>query len=303
MADEGSTLLRVVRSDGQEMEFSTGGGAGWRIAYEGMQDWLDLPIEITTSPNVLSDGSSVVGKRVSECERTASCFYSGGDLSGERLRALSFFNPKNTYAAHVTYYGTTRWAPGELSAVECAITREGRALELVFTLLCPDPYMRSESGNENSLTDSAPMFGFPFVSHIREPLPDGTRYPEGFLASKTLFDGLNTIYNTGDVETYYKIRCECKGVVKNPKFMKDDKFVKLLGNFGDKDVIEIDFEATPPRVTVNGENRIQDTSRDSNFIGMQMQVGENVFNYTCDNVANRPFMSVQILFWKKYLGL
>lgn len=303
MADEGSTLLRVVRSDGQEMEFSTGGGAGWRIAYEGMQDWLDLPIEITTSPNVLSDGSSVVGKRVSECERTASCFYSGGDLSGERLRALSFFNPKHTYAAHVTYYGTTRWAPGELSAVECAITREGRALELVFTLLCPDPYMRSESGNENSLTDSAPMFGFPFVSHIREPLPDGTRYPEGFLASKTLFDGENTIYNTGDMETYYKIRCECKGVVKNPKFTKDDKFVQLLGNFGDKDVIEIDFEAAPPRVTVNGENRIQDTSRDSNFIGMQMQVGENVFNYTCDNVANRPFMSVQINFWKKYLGV
>ena len=172
-----------------------------------------------------------------------------------------------------------------------------------WTLLCPDPFLRSESGNESYLTDSAPMFGFPFVSHIREPLPDGTKYPEGFLASKTLFDGENTIYNTGDVETYYKIRCECKGVVKNPKFTKDDKFVKLLGNFGDKDVIEIDFEAAPPRVTVNGENRIQDTSRDSNFIGMQMQVGENVFNYTCDNVANRPFMSVQINFWKKYLGV
>lgn len=303
MADEGSTLLRVVRSDGQEMEFSTGGGAGWRIAYEGMQDWLDLPIEITTSPNVLSDGSSVVGKRVSECERTASCFYSGGDLSGERLRALSFFNPKHTYAAHVTYYGTTRWAPGELSAVECAITREGRALELTFTLLCPDPYMRSESGNENSLTDAAPMFGFPFVSHFRMPLPDGSKKPVGFLASKLLYDGLNTVYNNGDVETYYRIRCECDGRIVNPTFIKDDKHVQMVGTYEHGDVIEIDFTAAPPTVAVNGVNAIQACSRESNFTGMAMQVGANVFQYSCDNSANRPLMDVQILFYRKYLGI
>lgn len=303
MADKGSTLLRVVRSDGQEMEFSTGGGAGWRIAYEGMQDWLELPIETTTSPNVLSDGSSVVGKRVSECERTASCFCSGGDLASERLKALSFFNPKHTYSAHVTYYGTTRWAPGELSAVECAITREGRALELVFTLLCPDPYMRSESGNENSLTDSAPMFGFPFVSHFRMPLPDGTKKPVGFLASKLLYDGLNTVYNTGDVETYYTIRCECNGAVKNPTFFKDSRFVRMVGDYQDGDVIVIDFTQAPPSVTVNGVNAIQACSRDSNFTGMAMQVGANVFQYSCDNEANRPLMDVQILFYRKYLGI
>lgn len=303
MADEGSTLLRVVRSDGQEMSFSTGGGAGWRIAYEGMQDWLELPIEITTSPNVLSDGSSVVGKRVSECERTASCFYSGGDLAGERLKVLSFFNPKRTYAAHVTYYGTTRWAPGELSAVECAITREGRALELVFTLLCPDPYMRSESGNESYLTDAAPMLGWPFVSHFRAPLPNGEKKPVGFLASKLIFDGENTIYNNGDVETTYTIRCECEGEIQNPTFTKDGRFVRMLGTYNAGDVIVIDFTAAPPSVTLNGNNAIQAASRDSNFTGMQMQTGANIFNYLCDNEANRPLMDVQILFHKKYLGI
>lgn len=303
MADKGSTLLRVVRSDGQEMEFSTGGGAGWRIAYEGMQDWLELPIEITTSPNILSDGSSVVGKRVSECERTASCFYSGGDLSGERLRALSFFNPKHTYAVHVTYYGTTRWAPGELAAVECAITREGRALELTFTLLCPDPYMRSESGNENYLTDAAPMLGWPFVSHFRQPLPNGEKKPVGFLASKLIFDGENTIYNSGDVETTYTIRCECEGEIQNPTFTKDGRFVRMLGTYNAGDVITIDFTAAPPSVTLNGDNAIQAASRDSNFTGMQMQTGANIFNYSCDNEANRPLMNVQILFWRKYLGI
>lgn len=300
-----TTSLRVVRSDGAEMAFDGEYRGGWTIAEEGMVDWLDLPLDVTTSPNVLSDGSSVVGKRVDECERTVEAFFPAraGDIGNARREVSSFLNPKFSFECHLTHYGVTRWAPGELTAVQCEIVAEGRTVELTFTMLCPDPYLRSESGNENSLTDSVPMFGFPFVSHFREPLPDGSKKPVGFLASKTLFDGENTIYNNGDVETYYKIRCECKGVVKNPKFTKDDKFVQLLGNFGDKDVIEIDFEAAPPRVTVNGENRIQDTSRDSNFIGMQMKVGENVFNYTCDNAANRPFMNVQILFWKKYLGL
>ena len=301
MAERSPFFMRVVRSDGQEMSF--GDGTQWVLSINGMEDWITLDYDVTTSENVLSDGSSVVGKRVQEKDRTMEAVYWGRDRKGVRDEVIPFFNPKFSFKAYATYFGRTRWCEGEQIGFDCPMVMENTPPKIMWTLLCPDPYLRSEYGNENSLTDSAPMFGFPFVSHIREPLPDGTRYPEGFLASKTLFDGLNTIYNTGDVETYYKIRCECKGVVKNPKFTKDGKFVKLLGNFGDKDVIEIDFEAAPPRVTVNGENRIQDTSRDSNFIGMQMQVGENVFNYTCDNAANRPFMSVQINFWKKYLGV
>ena len=134
-------------------------------------------------------------------------------------------------------------------------------------------------------------------------MPDGSKKPVGFLASKLLYDGLNTVYNTGDVETYYAIRCECKGAVTNPTFYKDGRFVRMVGEYQDGDVIVIDFTKAPPSVTVNGVNQIQACSRDSNFTGMAMQVGANVFQYACDNEANRPFMDVQILFHKKYLGI
>lgn len=301
MAERSPFFMRVVRSDGQEMSF--GDGTQWVLSINGMEDWIALDYDVTTSENVLSDGSCIVGKRVQEKDRTMEAVYWGRDRKGVRDEVIPFFNPKFSFKAYVTYFGRTRWCEGEQIGFDCPMVMENTPTQIMWTLLCPDPYLRSESGNENYLTDAAPMFGFPFVSHFRAPLPNGEKKPVGFLASKLIFDGENTIYNSGDVETYYKIRCECKGAVKNPKFTKDDKFVKLLGNFGDKDVIEIDFEAAPPRVTVNGENRIQDTSRDSNFIGMQMQVGKNVFNYTCDNAANRPLMSVQINFWKKYLGV
>ena len=300
-----SSSLRIVRSDGAEMTFDGEYRGGWTIAEEGMVDWLDLPLEVTTCPNVLSDGSSVVGKRVDECERTVEAFFPAraGDIGNARREVSSFLNPKFSFECHLTHYGVTRWAPGELTEVECEIVAEGRTVELTFTMLSPDPFLRSESGNENYLTDSNPMFGFPYVSHFRQPLPDGSKKPFGFLASRLIFDGKNTVYNSGDVETNYVIRCEFDGDISNPKFIKDDKHIQVLDMFKKGDVLEIDFTAAPPKVTKNGENIIQMTSRDSDFIGMEMHVGGNVFNYECSDASKRALMGVQILFNKKYLGI
>lgn len=297
--------MRIVRSDGAELcatgNFSTN---GWTVAWQGMQDFLSLPLSISTSANVLTDGSTLVSKRVDECERTASIVYVGPRGRREvRDEALAFFNPKHSFEVHVTHLGRTRWCEGELAEVSCPIREDRRPCEVTFTLLCLDPYLRSEDGNENSLTDAAPMFGFPYVSHFRAPLPDGSKKPVGFLASKMLYDGRNTVYNTGDVETWYIIRCMAKGEIQTPTFTKDDRFVKVLTTLHDGDVLEIDFTKAPPTVEINSKNAIQLCSRDSNFTDMAMQVGENVFNYSCANEVNRPLMDVRVLFHKRYLGV
>lgn len=298
-----ATVLRVVRSDGAEMEFSGAYNGGWMLAADGLDDFLDLPLEVSTSPNVLTDGSSLVGKRVEECERTASVVYAGADVADARNEALSFFNPKFSFSVHVTHLGRTRWCEGELLEASFPLVKETYGVSGAFTLLCCDPYMRSESGNENSLTDSKPMFGFPYVCHARAPMPDGKKYPVGAPADVAIYDGQNTVYNSGDVETAYKIVCRFNGSVSNPTFTKDGRFVKLLRQFADHDELVIDFTAAPPRVTVNGQNAIQACSRDSNFTGMQMQVGANVFNYSCADASKRPLMDVQIRFYKRYLGI
>ena len=69
------------------------------------------------------------------------------------------------------------------------------------------------------------------------------------------------------------------------------------------DTLIIDFEAAPPTVTKNGADIIAACSRDSNFVGMEMRVGTNVFNYTCDNAENRPLMDVTVRYYAKYLGV
>lgn len=297
------TSLRVVRSDGAEMVFDGYWGGGWAIQKDGLDDFLDLPLTVTTSANVLTDGSSLVSKRVEECERTASVVFAGGDVRAARNEALSFFNPKHSFELHVTHMGRTRWCAGELTAVDFPLVKETRPVTGSFTVLCPDPWMRSEDGNFNSLTDAKPMFGFPFVSHVRETLPKGEKYPVGFNASILIYDGLNTVYNSGDVEAYYVIHCEFDGPVKNPTFTKDGKHVTVVTQFKAGDVLEIDFTAAPPTVEINGVNAIQLCSRDSDFVNMQMQVGANVFQYTCEDSENRPNMDVQIRFYKNYLGV
>lgn len=300
----GGAVLRIVRSDGTELTAYGCWRGGWAIAHDGLRDFLSLPITISTSPNVLTDGSTVVSKRVDECERTASIVYAGGrDPASVRDECLSFFNPKYGFECHVTYMGRTRWCEGELSMVGCEIAEEGRPLECSFSLICVDPYMRGEDGNANSLTDASPMFGFPYVSHARAPLRSGEKKPVGSLASKMLYDGLNTVYNSGDVTTYYTIRMEAMGDIQSPTFAKDDRFIQVIDRFVRGDVLEIDFTKAPPTVTKNGVNIIGKCSRDSNFTGMAMQVGPNVFQYSCSNSQNRPLMDVRILFYRKYLGV
>lgn len=301
MAERSPFSMRVVRSDGQEMSF--GDGTQWVLSINGMEDWIALDYDVTTSENVLSDGSYVVGKRVQEKDRTMSAVYWGIDRLRARNSAISFFNPKFSFEAYVTYFGRTRWCEGEQIGFDCPMVTENTPTKITWTLLCPDPYLRSEYGNEESLTDSKPMFGFPFVSHVQEVPPDGVKKPVGFNASITIYDGKNTVYNNGDVPTYYKIRCKCKGQIQNPMFLKDGKFIRMLDTYNAGDVIEIDFTAAPPTVTVNGVNSIQSCSRDSNFAGMIMQTGGNIFTYKCDNEENRIYMEVQILFNRKYLGM
>lgn len=293
--------VEVRRSDGQT--FRVGSGTGWKIPNDGLKDWNVMEHEVSTAANVLTDGSSLVSKRLGEKDRTLRAVYCDVDADNERARAIAFFNPKFAFEAYVSYRGRTRWCGGEQIGFKVTTENVYAKPEITWTLLCLDPYLKDPDGNESAFGDSVPMFGFPFVSHYREPLPDGTKQPAGFMASKLIYDGKNTVWNSGDVDTLYTVRVEAKGTLKNPTITKDGRHVRMLLTLYEGDVLLIDFNAAPPSVTKNGQNVIHYASRDSAFTKMQMQVGKNVFSFTVDNEENRSLAKVQVLFHKKYLGV
>lgn len=287
--------VRILRSDGAE--WLIGAGTGWKIDNDGLEGLNSLERDVETSEKVLTDGSNLIGKRLPEKDRTFSASYDGSDKAGERARVISFLNGRYTFKAYVTYMGRTRWCEGELLDSDVSTGNVHARMTATFTLLCLDPYFKDTDGNDRSFTDSVPMFGFPFVS-ILEP-----NVLRGFNASTLVFDGKNTVYNSGDVPCKYTVRMEAEGEIKNPTITKDGKFVKLLDTLKAGDVVEIDFQSVPPQIRKNGQNVIQIASRDSNFVGMEMQPGANVFTVTMDNEENRSLLSTSVLHYENYLGV
>lgn len=296
--------LRVVRSDGKE--WLLGAGTGWYILEDGIDDMNDVSYSVETSANVLTDGSSLVSKRVDEKDRTIAVQYNGSDKEGERGKAIAFLNPKFSFQVYVTYMGRTRWYEGELYKSNVQTGNVNKPLVAQFTILCLDPYFKDTDRNDRPFGDANPGIGWPFVSHVRENLPNGEKYPVGFVCSRLVYDGenyVNSVVNGGDVPVFYKVVIKASGTLQNPTIQKDGKFVKLIDTLRAGDELVFDFESAPPKVEKNGTNVIQSCSRDSSFTDMEMQVGTSKFSFVIDNTSNRPLASVQVLFYKKYLGV
>lgn len=291
--------IRIVRSDGAELVATAGVTTnGWTVSWQGLEDFLTLPITVSTSANVLTDGSTLVDKRVEEADRTASIVYVGRrDPRAVREEALSFFNPRHSFECHVTHMGVTRWCEGELAARECVIRPERYPCEVTFTLLCMDPYLRGEDIHDETTRDARGLFTFPFRAFLRGP-----GVSSGCVPSFRVYDGLNTIYNIGGIPAPFRIRAAFTDSVTNPTFTVNDRHVTLSYQFAVGDVLVIDFMAAPPRVTINGANSISVCTRDSTFVGMVLDVGPNLFTYTAEK-GDVNTMTVSIVHYDLFMGV
>ena len=294
----GGTSLRIVRDDGRTIVADGQWSGGWAVEWEGLADFLDLPIDLSTSANVLTDGSTLVSKRVAEAERTATIVYAGPrDPAQVRDEALAFFNPKHSFEVHVTHLGRTRWCEGELAARQCVIQPSRYPCRVTFTLLCLDPYMRGEDMHDDTMTDAAPFFTFPFRCFL-----PGPGVSAGCVASVRVYDGLNTVVNSGGVPAPFRITARFEQPITNPTFHVNDRHVGIVYQFKVGDVLVLDFMAAPPRVTLNGENSIQRCTRDSTFVGMVLDVGENTFWYEASE-GDVNTMKVSIVYYDRYMGV
>ena len=290
--------IRIVRSDGEELWVTAGPENGWHVEAGGLSEFIDLPIELSTSANVLTDGSTLVSKRVGEVERQASfVWYGPGNARSVRDTALSFFNPKHSYECHVTHIGVTRWCEGELAAVKCELLPERYPCRVTFTLLCLDPYMRGEDVHDDTMTDASPFFTFPFRCFL-----PGPGVSAGCVASVRVYDGLNTVVNSGGVPAPFRITARFEQPITNPTFHVNDRHVGIVYQFKVGDVLVLDFMAAPPRVTLNGANSIQRCTRDSTFVGMVLGVGENTFWYEAE-AGDVNTMKVSIVYYDRYMGV
>jgi hypothetical protein len=299
--DEKAVTLHLVRSDGKTFDIGT--GTPWRIPNDGIQDWNTYAFNVQTNANVISDGSTLVSTRVDEKDRTVTAVYTGRECAKARQEAVLFFNPKFKFEVQLTYHGRTFSASGVQYAFDAPTVNIYSKPTFTWTLLCLDPYLKSVDNNDCPFGAANPMIGFPYVSHWADDPNRQKNFPAGAPASELIYDGANTIYNQGDVPCYYRVVVKAEGKLVNPTIWKDSKKVRVETTMKMGDTLIIDFEQAPPSVTLNGTNAIQLCTRDSNFTGMIMQTGANVFTFKLDNSENATLADVRILFNKRYLAV
>ena len=294
-------VVRIERSDGLEMEF--GSGTDWHIPNDGLRNIANNPYTVNTTPNVLTDGSTVVSTRTEEGDRTLVADYLGEDEDFARQSAINFFNPKFKFIMNVTYRGRTLRCEGRQIGFMASEGNVYQPVSITWTILTPNPYWADSEITDNTLDYANARFGFPYVSHVKEVLPNGERHPIGLVVSQLVYNGEGIIYNDGDLPTMYTVQIKANSELQNPAIVKDGRFVRYFGRMIGGDILEIDFEASPPTVTLNGDDVIPLCDRESSFTNMQMQVGKNIFELVCDNPEQIFNAEVKVIFRKKWLGV
>lgn len=294
----GDVKAKVVRSDGQEMTF---GNDDWRIPNDGLENWANLPYNVSSVEIPSYDGALVTSKRVSSTDRTITAICTSKDPEAQRARVIAFFNPEYTYEIHMTYMGRTRWCQGELTGCKVSEYNIHRPPSVTFTILCPNPFLLSEGDFGKDIAAIVGNFGFPFMSFL--PVSKGSvpGTNVGFIASHHMFSRQVDISNDGDVPSGMRVIIRAKGEVVNPLVRIGDGYVRMLITMHEGDVVTLDASSRPPLVTYNGANAMHKVDRKSSILNMMIAVGNTTIEYDADD--GEQSMSVSVFFNKQYLGV
>lgn len=294
----GDVKARIVRSDGQEL---TIGDGDWRIPSDGLDNWANLPYDVSSVEIPSYDGALVTSKRVSSVDRSIHAVCCGSDPHRLREQAIRFFNPKHTFEVHVTYMGRTLWTTGHQIGFKMSEWNVYRKPELDWTILCPNPYLLSEGDFGKDIAEIIPMFGYPFVSLLPESDGSLAGYPTGFPVSLHAFSQDVDITNDGDVPSGMRVVIRANGDVLNPLVRIGEGYIRVLASMRQGDEVEMDASSRPPKVTMNGSNAMHMLDRNSSILDMMIQVGETTIEYDADDGYQN--MSVSVFFNKQYLGV
>lgn len=303
----GDVKAYIVRSDGAEL---TVGDGDWRIPKDGLENWANLPYTVTSYESPSTDGAIIMNKRVASVDRTITAECKSANPDESRAKAIEFFNPKFTFQVHMTYRGRTRWCEGEQIAFKASEGNIYQPPTITWTILCPNPYLQSESNFGKDIAEVVPMMGFPWVSALptnpitKQPNTLTNRYS---VTSAHTFKREVELVNTGDVESPIKIVIDANGTVYRPSISLNEGYVEFGGYIYEGQRIVLDTTQRPPAAILSGDglpnqiNALKMLDRNSTITSLKVQVGKNVIKY--DAKEGNESMSVMVYWNEQYLGI
>lgn len=255
---------------------------------------VDAPkIELFTVKNAVGDGDVITGKRIASRTITieAKNRYTGLNEQMRKI-AAAFFNPMYTYDVEFAYGSFVRTARDcEIKALAIPTANLYTRLQITITLLSKSGYLDGGGIYGKDIASVTPRLGWPWVSVVGV----------GHLYSLYNFSRIISVNNDGDAPTFIRAVFTAVGTdtVTNPKLIKDGHYIRVLATMNKGDELEIDTENRIIRL--NGENALHLVDRESNWTGMRMDVGTNVFGFAADEHDNQ--LAVRIYYSKRFYGI
>ena len=286
----GKVEIKLIRDDKKEFVID---GVLWGIpSDDGLKGFDSVDFDARYTDLAYGDGGIEENGRVGVKDRTIKAILRNPALSETQRHVVqSFFNPKHHFKLYITYMGVQRWCEGRLAGFQQSTKNIYKRLQIMFTLRSTMPYLQSVDDFGKDINSSIPLACFPYQSRVNYPWGCGV----------TRFAQFVELENDGDVETFFRCVIVANGTVKNPKLLKDDKYIRILDTLQRGDVYEIDFVKKPLTVKKNGANAIGKTDRTSNFLDMLLDVGASKISFDAEQGAND--MSVTLYYNKRYTGV
>lgn len=181
---------------------------------------------------------------------------------------------------------------GQVKSVETPLFTQKQLMEI--KIVCPEPYFREMQEIENEFSLYEKMFHFPFSLEEKG---------EPFTVEHEVIQA--KIVNSGECTTGAIFRFRASGEVVNPILYNSTtgEYIKL--NFTMQDTDEIVVDTTERNRSVKLIRNHIETNIISAFDltskWLQMEVGENIFTYSCESGSNS--LEIRVLFTNKYLGV
>lgn len=223
------------------------------------------------------------------------------DIEQLRHKCYKYFPLKKELKIEITNDSGTYYISGYVEKNESAVFTKQEGAQI--SVICPDPYFRSQSPEIVTLSDVIANFQFPVKFEDTQEF--------GFIK----YPRITEINYAGASDTGLTIRVEAKGAIKNfaihdinkKQYMKilNEKIEKKTNSSGimDKDILEINTRRGKKSITLirNGKKYNILQSLDKNSKWLTLETGLNVFSYTAD--SGRANARVTFEYETSYLGV
>lgn len=214
-----------------------------------------------------------------------------------RIALYRYIRTKHQIRLYIKHDQRDVYIDGYVEKLEDAGTIFSDDQRLQISVICPDPFFRDNSSDQQEISFSSveALFHFPFAIEVGYPIPFSLRLNTQY----------KTIYNAGDTACGMVLVVSAAGGVSNPKFFDEANNDAMTFNLnlvtGDELIITTIRGQKSAMLRRNGvlTNVINTMTHDSSWL--QLEPGDNIFYYSSDSGFGN--MALTFIFTNLYEGI